>query len=95
MDDSWNDCLEGRREERGADAVRGGRATSAANVRAWVNASTAISPTAQARPRSATSITRRRSKRSLTVPPMSRQAISGTVIAIPITESASGLFQSE
>ena len=26
MDDSWNDCLEGRREERSADAVRGGRA---------------------------------------------------------------------
>ena len=69
--------------------------TSAANVRACVNASTEISPTAQARPTSATSITRRRSNRSLTVPPTSRHAISGTVIAIPITESASGEFQSE
>ena len=38
---------------------------------------------------------RRRSNRSLIAPPRSRQAIVGTVIAIPTTERAAGVFQSE
>src|SRR5581483_2827354 len=36
----------------------------------------------------------RRSNRSLTAPPISKQAIVGAVIAIPITDSAAGAFHS-
>ena len=63
-------------------------------MRAPVEERTARRPITTARSPSAASITVRRSKRSLTTPPGSRQAIVGTVIAIPITESAAGAFQS-
>ena len=49
--------------------------------------------TAARRP-SAASMTVRRSNRSLTTPPGRRHAIVGTVMAMPITESAAGAFQS-
>src|ERR1700751_250423 len=62
-------------------------------VSAPANPSAAIAVTAAARARSEAIRTRRRSKRSLTVPPASRQKIIGTVIATPITASAPGAFQ--
>jgi len=67
---------------------------SSHSVRDPVAESTARRPMTAARSASAASITERRSKRSLTTPPGSRQAIVGTVMEIPITESAAGAFQS-
>ena len=59
-----------------------------------VSERTAIAATARPRATSAASITRRRSKRSLTTPPTSRNAIVGTVMAMPTTASAVGVFES-
>ncbi len=55
---------------------------------------TAITPIASPRATSAASIRRRRSKRSLMTPPSRRKAIVGTVMAIPTTASAVGVFDS-
>ncbi len=54
----------------------------------------AIVPTANPRAASAQIITRRRSKRSLTTPPMSRNTIVGIVIAMPTMPSAVGSLDS-
>ena len=59
------------------------------------SASAASTAIASPRPASASSITRRRSNRSLTAPPTSRHAIVGSDIAMPTIDSAAGAFQSE
>ena len=61
---------------------------------AWVSASTASAAPATARSRSAATITKRRSKRSLATPPISRKTMVGTVIAMPTTDIAVGAFDS-
>ena len=53
-----------------------------------------MTPTATPRARSAKSMRRRRSSRSLSTPPSSRNAIVGIVIAIPTIESAAGALES-
>ena len=65
-------------------------ASSSQNASAPVTASAASAARTTARTASAISITRRRSKRSLTAPPISRHAIVGIVIAIPTVASAVG-----
>ena len=55
--------------------------------------STARAPIATARTTSDSTITRRRSRRSLTAPPTSSRATWGTVIAMPTTAMAIGAFQ--
>ena len=60
-----------------------------------LNASSASSPTATPRIRSEATITRRRSKRSLTAPPTSRRTMVGTVIAMPTNDSAVGASDSD
>ena len=62
--------------------------------RAPVSESSAMSPTASPRRTSAATMTRRRSKRSLTTPPRSRKAMVGTVIVIPTSASAVGALDS-
>ena len=49
--------------------------------------------TLSARSASAAIITRRRSNRSLTTPPINRKTICGTVIVTPTIESAVGVFE--
>ena len=61
---------------------------------AWVRASTASAAPATARSRSAATITKRRSKRSLATPPISKKTMVGTVIAMPTTDIAVGAFDS-
>ena len=69
-------------------------ASSSQNASAPVTESAASTARTTARTVSADSITRRRSKRSLTAPPISRHAIVGIVIAIPTVASAVGASDS-
>src|SRR6187200_3482938 len=66
--------------------------TRCQKVRAPVNERTASTPMTSARPKSAQSMTRRRSTRSLSIPAGSRNAIVGRVIPMPRIESAAGAF---
>ena len=62
--------------------------------RAPVSESSAISPTASPRRTSAATMTRRRSKRSLTHAAQEQEGDRGTVIVIPTSASAVGALDS-
>ncbi len=69
-------------------------ASSSGSTSAPVTARAASAASTAARTTSAVSITTRRSNRSLTAPPISRQAIVGIVIAIPTVARAVGASDS-
>ncbi len=73
---------------------RATRATTCHSSSMPVIDSSAMAATATPRVTSAASITRRRSRRSETTPPSSRNAIVGIVIAMPTSASAVGAFDS-
>ena len=93
-DDVGHDRVEGGAEERVAGGVGVTSATSCQSSSAPASESAAIAPTARARIRSAATISRRRSKRSLRTPPRSRSTSVGTVMATPTMARAVGAFDS-